>query len=79
MDLEGFAAMVDASQFASAMKHKVILGVWGGLSSGSKMMLINDHDPKPLYYQFSAEFSGQFSWNYLEEGPTRWRVEIVKA
>ncbi len=79
MNIEGFAAMVDASQFASANKHKVILGVWDGLASGCKMMLVNDHDPKPLFYQFSAEFPGQFTWNYLEEGPSLWRVEIVKA
>ena len=25
-------------------------------------MLINDHDPKPLYYQFEAKHRNQFSW-----------------
>lgn len=37
------------------------------------------HDPKPLYYQFSFERAGTFTWAYLEEGPEVWRVEIGKT
>ena len=33
------------------------------------MELINDHDPKPLYYQFMMERTDEFTWEYLEEGP----------
>ena len=40
------------------------------------MQLVNDHDPKPSYYQFQAEMPGEFSWNYLESGPDNWRVSI---
>jgi len=39
-------------------------------------VLVNDHDPKPLYYQLSAENPGEFSWVYLEQGPDVWRVRI---
>ena len=39
-------------------------------------MLVNDHDPKPLRYQFEAEHAGQFTWEYLESGPEVWRVRI---
>ena len=39
-------------------------------------MLVNDHDPKPLYYQLAAEHPDQFSCDYLEEGPEAWRVRI---
>lgn len=42
-------------------------------------MLVNDHDPKPLYYQFAAEHTGAFSWEYLEEGPRTWRVRIGRT
>jgi uncharacterized protein (DUF2249 family) len=42
------------------------------------MELINDHDPKPLYYQFQAEMPERFTWTYLEQGPATWRVEIGK-
>jgi uncharacterized protein (DUF2249 family) len=37
---------------------------------------VNDHDPKPLYYQFQAEIGPKFEWQYLEQGPEVWRVRI---
>ena len=46
------------------------------LGTGETFILVNDHDPKPLYYQFSAEHPGQFTWDYLEKGPEIWRVKI---
>ena len=39
---------------------------------------MNDHDPKPLYYQFNMEMPAQFEWEYLEQGPEVWRVRIGK-
>jgi len=42
-------------------------------------VLVNDHDPKPLYYQFRFEREGQFTWDYLEEGPEVWQVRIGKT
>lgn len=42
------------------------------------MMIVNDHDPKPLLYQFMMERPEQFSWEYLEEGPETWKVAINK-
>ena len=48
------------------------------LAPGASFVLVNDHDPKPLYYQLEAEHPKQFSWTYLEQGPAVWRVEIGK-
>jgi len=76
--LEGYAAIIDARQFASAVKHRTIFAVWNELSSGTAMLLLNDHDPKPLYYQLAAEYPGQFDWTYVEEGPEQWQVKIQK-
>ena len=42
------------------------------------MVLINDHDPKPLKYQLDAERTGQLDWKYIEQGPEIWKVEITK-
>jgi uncharacterized protein (DUF2249 family) len=41
--------------------------------------LVNDHDPKPLYYQLAAEQPGTFSWDYVEQGPYVWRVRIGRT
>ena len=59
-----------------ARRHELIFETYGALAPGSAFVLVNDHDPKPLYYQFDAEHTGQFSWDYLEQGPEVWRVRI---
>jgi hypothetical protein len=41
-------------------------------------MLVNDPDPKPLYYPFQAELTEPFHWDYLEKGPEVWKVRIAK-
>lgn len=59
-------------------RHPLIFRTFSALNSGEKMILVNDHDPKPLYYQMSAEMPGQFEWTYMEEGPRDWRVAITR-
>ena len=57
-------------------KHPTIFRTFENLTSGESMVIINDHDPKPLYYQLSAERPNQFVWTYEAEGPEVWRVRI---
>lgn len=59
-------------------KHPTIFQTFEALASGESFILVNDHDPFPLRYQFEAERPGQFGWEYLEKGPQVWRVEISK-
>jgi uncharacterized protein (DUF2249 family) len=33
----------------------------------------------PLGYQLKAENSGEFSWDYVERGPERFRVKIARV
>lgn len=73
-----FTAQVDARIYPPRDKHNVIFDTFNKLNKGEKMELINDHDPRPLHYQMLAEYSGQFEWEYLEEGPEVWRVAIEK-
>ena len=60
------------------VRHELIFATFGTLEVGTAFVLVNDHDPKPLYYQLEAEYPSQFSWTYLERGPEVWRVEIGK-
>jgi uncharacterized protein (DUF2249 family) len=73
-----FAAQVDARMYEPRDKHNVIFQTFKELKNGENMELINDHDPRPLHYQFLAEYEGQFNWEYLEQGPEVWRVSIGK-
>ncbi len=68
--------VLDVRAEIPARRHQLIFETHNGLSSGDAFVLVNDHDPKPLYYQFAAEHAGDFTWAYLEEGPEVWRVQI---
>jgi uncharacterized protein (DUF2249 family) len=60
-------------------KHPAIFARFDSLEPGDSFVLVNDHDPVPLRYQFAAERPGGFTWNYLEQGPDIWRVRIARA
>ncbi|MGH3296079.1 MAG: DUF2249 domain-containing protein [Trebonia sp.] len=60
-------------------RHELIFETFTDLPVGQAYVLVNDHDPKPLRYQFEAENAGEFSWQYLEEGPEVWRVRIGRT
>lgn len=42
------------------------------------MLLVNDHDPVPLKFQFESMHTGQFTWEYIEQGPVTFQVKIGK-
>ncbi|MGC4121338.1 MAG: DUF2249 domain-containing protein [Myxococcales bacterium] len=69
-------AEVDVRPLAPRDRHRTIFEAFNGLEAGQAFVLVNDHDPKPLYYQFAAEHAGRFSWDYLAQGPEEWRVRI---
>ncbi|WP_138416467.1 DUF2249 domain-containing protein [Aquibacillus sediminis] len=73
-----YAATINAPDIEPRFRHPQIFEVFDGLNPGEVMELTNDHDPRPLHYQFMMEREGQFEWEYLEEGPTTWRVAISK-
>jgi uncharacterized protein (DUF2249 family) len=70
---------VDVRDLPPAERHPLIFGRFNALPVGQAFVLVNDHDPKPLFYQFKFEHEGQFSWDYLEQGPKVWRVRIGRV
>ena len=71
--------IVDVREVPPPHRHPQIFSTFEDLAPGEGFILVNDHDPKPLYYQFKFERDGQFTWEYLEEGPMDWRVRIGKT
>ncbi|HQH06477.1 MAG TPA: DUF2249 domain-containing protein [Phycicoccus sp.] len=67
---------LDVRNDPPARRHQLIFETYGALEPGTAFVLVNDHDPKPLYYQFAAEHEGDFTFDYLESGPETWRVRI---
>jgi uncharacterized protein (DUF2249 family) len=71
--------VLDVRNVPPRERHARIFGMFNWLPAGKAFVLVNDHDPKPLYYQLAAERPGEFTWDYLEQGPDVWRVRIGKT
>lgn len=73
-----FAASINAPSIPPRDRHRTIFETFNNLVPGTYMELTNDHDPKPVLYQFMMEYEGTYTWEYLEQGPEIWRVVIGK-
>ncbi|RJP80157.1 MAG: DUF438 domain-containing protein [Candidatus Zixiibacteriota bacterium] len=73
------AVELDLRSLPPYQRHEVIMDTWHALSAGQALLLVNDHDPRPLRYQFEAEYPGRHTWEYEQSGPRNWAVKITKV
>lgn len=71
--------VIDVREIPPRERHPLIFSTFENLADGQAFRLVNDHDPKPLFYQFSAEYPGSFEWAYEEQGPDVWQVRIART
>ena len=58
-------------------KHRHIFEKLENLAAGEDLILLNDHDPKPLFYQMQQLYPDVFGWAYLQEGEDNlWKIRI---
>jgi len=70
---------LDVRDLPPAQRHEQIFAAYDDLEGGTGFVLVNDHDPKPLYYQFEAETGSEFRWEYRQKEPGEFRVLIGKT
>ena len=75
---EKFIETLDVTKIEPKFKHPTIFKYFDALNPGERFIIDNDHDPKPLYYELLAERGNIFTWEYLEQGPERFKVQITK-
>jgi uncharacterized protein (DUF2249 family) len=61
------------------LRRELIFETFQALDSGAAFELVDDHDPRPLFYEFAAARAGDFTWDRLEQGPDVWRVRIGRT
>ncbi|AKJ30890.1 DUF2249 domain-containing protein [Caldimonas brevitalea] len=69
---------IDVRVIPPRERHPLIFGTFHSLADGAAMEIVNDHDPRPLYFQLQEMQPGRFTWDTLESGPDVWRVRITK-
>jgi len=70
---------LDVRDLPPAQRHEQIFAAYDDLEGGTGFVLVNDHDPKPLYHQFEAETGPEFRWEYRQKEPGEFRVLIGKT
>lgn len=70
---------IDVRDLKPQRRHEVLLGIFDGLSADEGFILVNDHDPKPLFYELRSIHGEVIDWEYVTQGPNEWRVEVVKT
>jgi len=70
---------LDVRDRPPAERHELIFEAYEDLKGEQAFVLVNDHDPKPLYHQFEAEAGSEFQWEYQKKEPGEFRVLIGKS
>lgn len=60
-------------------RFDTIMGAYDALPVGDTLDLIVDHDPTCMYYTLQATRGAEtFTFEYRENGPVVWRVEVTR-
>src|SRR5664280_1989403 len=70
--------VLDFRTVPPARRYRQTFETFEALEPGAGFELVSEHDPWPLYFQFTARPSVPFTWKYLENGPKLWRVRVVR-
>ena len=74
----GHGKVMDVRALPCCDKHGLIVRTFVKLPTGDHFILVNGHDPVPIHHQFSAQWPGTFTWEYMMKGPEEVRVKITK-
>ena len=70
---------LDVRRLPAREKHPTILRLLDELPVGGALRVVNDHDPVPLQTLLQRLGGDAFGWEYVQQGPDEWRVDIRKT
>lgn len=72
--------MLDVRSVEPKHRFELIMDAYEELRGDQTLELTVDHDPKCMYYTLKAtRGDGAFTFEYLEDGPETWRVQVRKS
>ena len=69
---------IDLRLLEHDLRRPLVFDTLRKLASGGSFVVVIDHDPMMLKGKLQAEFSDQFTWQYLQNGPDVWQVRLGK-
>jgi len=71
---------LDLRDVAPPKRHPTIMKAFEEMESGGVLTLVNDHEPRPLYYEMKEEVESFDAEGYevKQEGPQKFVAQIPK-
>ncbi|HKK45783.1 MAG TPA: DUF2249 domain-containing protein [Balneolaceae bacterium] len=70
---------LDVRNLIPIKRHEKLLKLFKDLPVNESFIFINDHDPKPLYYEFRSIYGNVVGWDYLQRGGQEWKVRVTRT
>lgn len=70
---------VDVREIPREFRHARVIGQVTSLVPGETLVIAAPHAPTPLLNQIEQEVTGEFTFEYLLEGPEVWRVQVNRV
>ncbi|MCZ2393199.1 MAG: iron-sulfur cluster repair di-iron protein [Chitinophagales bacterium] len=70
--------IVNVPSIEPRLKHFTIFQTYENLEPGQSMIIRNDHDPRPVYFQLANKHGDTFTWEYLQQGPQWFIIRVSK-
>ena len=71
--------VLDARLIPHAVRHGAVFGALDTRPPGQGLVLVAPHDPVPLLAQAQDRYDGALAIEYLQRGPTEWRLRLVRT
>lgn len=70
--------LLDVRSIPPWMRHAHIFATFENLAEGQKLLLISDHEPRPLRAEFERAYGVRFAWVQRQIGDGRWEVRLSR-
>lgn len=70
---------LDVRAIPHARRHAMVIGAAGAIKPGQALVLVAHHAPRPVLAEVQQRYPGQFTLEWLQEGPEVWQVRLRRA
>lgn len=71
--------ILNFDSFEPRVQQAIVFSLYEGLRDGESFHIQNSSDPAVLYKELTSLKIPSMNWEYLEQGPTTWRIRISKS
>jgi len=70
---------LDVRTIDHSVRHARVIGVVTSLVPGDSMVIAADHAPRGVIREIEMDVPGEFTFEYLAEGPSLWRLQVERV